>query len=170
MFKELWVLVKMLFASKPSEARARGKLDIKVMKHFPFSGYRYMMWCGVVITKDEKLEVIKRFLTTKAGKVSEVHEFGHCIQAESEHGDNWIRYYLNYFWHWIKHNPLVKPASACYYVNRYECEAYAQEEHPDYWVYYTRDNLRGKYSIKDAKKIFKHLGGKNEWKKYVKGL
>lgn len=170
MIKEFWTLVKMLFASKPSEARAKGKLEVMVMKHFPFSGYRYMMWCGYVITRHEKEAVIKRFLTTKSGKISETHEFGHCVQAESEHGDNWPRYYLNYFWHWVKHG-FASPFSANYYINRYECEAYAKEEYPDYWVYYTRENLFGKYSIKKAKKQYKELGGTSaNWKTYVKSL
>lgn len=170
MIKELWTLVKMLFASKPSEIIGKD-LEIVTMKHFPFEGYRYMCWCGKVITRYGREEVIKRFLSTKSGKISQTHEYGHAIQAESEHGDNWLRYYLAYFWHWIKHNPLVKPASACYYLNRYECEAYAQEEHPEYWKNYNRANLRGKYSIKGAKKIYKKLGGTSDaWKKYVKNL
>ena len=50
-------------------------------------------------------------------------------------------------------------------------EAYAQEEHPEYWKDYTRENLRGKYTIKNAKKKWRELGGKSSaWKTYVKSL
>lgn len=170
MFKELWTLIKMLFKSKPSSILGKD-LEVVVMKHFPFAGYRYMSWCGKVITRSEKKDVIERFLTTRAGQVSKTHEYGHAVQAESEHGDNWLRYYLAYFWHWIKHNPIMKPAHACYYISRYETEAYAQEEHPEYWVNYNRKNLRGKYSIKKAKKKYVELGGTSKaWKAYVKSL
>lgn len=172
MVKELWRLVKMLFTTYPSDY-IYADLEVETMNHFPFKGYRYFMWCGKVITRDEKKAVIERFLTTKAGIESKTHEKGHRAQAISEHGDNWIRYYLNYLWHWVKHNPLTKPAHACYYVNRYECEAYAMQHDKSYFDLenYTRKNLRGKYSIKDAKKLYKQLGGtSNAWKQYVKSL
>ena len=172
MIKELWKLIKMLFSTRPSDFIYKD-LEVVTMRHFPFVGYRYMSWCGKVITRTEKEEVIKRFLTTKAGQISKTHEWGHCVQAISEHGDNWVRYYLNYLWHWFKHNPLIKPAHACYYVSRYETEAYAQEGHLEYWSLetYTRKNLRGKYSIKNAKKLYKQLGGTSKaWKEYVKKI
>lgn len=170
MIKELWVLIKMLFASRPSSI-LRKDLELVVMKHFPFDGYRFMSWCGKVILRQERKEVIDRFLQTKAGIVSIQHEYGHAIQAESEHGDNWIRYYLFYFLHWIKHCPWMNPSSACYYLNRYEVEAYAQEGNPKYWDNYNRDNLHGKYSIRNAKKKWKEVGGSSaEWKRYIKSL
>lgn len=172
MLRELWTLVQMLFATKPSEFMYKD-LSIITMRHFPFKGYRFLSWCGIIITREEKKAVINRFLSTKAGKESIIHERGHCVQAISEHGDNWLRYYLNYFWHWLKHNPLVAPSSACYYVNRYEVECYAKQHDKDYFniLYYTRENLRGKYSIKGAKKLYKELGGKSStWRAYVKSI
>lgn len=171
MIKELWILIKMLFTEKPSDMLKRDDLEVVVMNHFPFSGYRYTMWCGKVICRPSKVEVMQRFLSSVASKESVTHEHGHGIQAESEHGDNYPRYYLNYVWHWVKHNPLVHPSSACYYVNRYEVEAYAQQHNPEYWKHYHRGNLRGKYSIKDAKKKYRELGcSPKKWKEYIKTL
>lgn len=159
-----------MFASKPSSIVGES-LGLVVMKHFPFKNYRFMSWCGKVILRKEKEELILRFLNTRAGEDSKTHEYGHAIQAESEHGDNWLRYYLSYFWHWLKHCPWMAPSSACYYLNRYEVEAYAQESNPAYWSDYSRENLRGKYSIRKAKKKWKEVGGKaKDWKLYVKSL
>lgn len=172
MIKELWILIGMLFATRPSDFVYRD-LDVRTMKHFPFADSRYMTWCGVVITRDEKRAVIDRFLTTYAGRKSKNHEEGHKVQAILEHGDNWARYYLNYLWHWLKHCPWVKPGHAAYYCNRYEVECYAKEEDFGYFGLetYTRENLKGKYSIKDAKKLYKRLGGTpTDWKEYVTGL
>ncbi|MBQ8770457.1 MAG: hypothetical protein IJZ60_04780 [Bacteroides sp.] len=171
MLKELWILIKMLFTEKPSDMLKRNDLEVVVMNHFPFSGFRYMMWCGKVICRPTKEAVIHRFLSMIAGTKACTHEHGHGMQAESEHGDNYVRYYLNYYWHWFKHLFSLVPLSACYYVNRYEVEAYAQEDHPEYWRNYTRENLRGKYTIKNARKKWKELGGKSSaWKAYVKSL
>lgn len=171
MLKELWILIKMLFSEKPSDMLKRVDLEVVVMNHFPFKGSRYMMWCGKVICRKEYQKVIARFMSMIAGKKSCTHEHGHGIQAESEHGNNYIRYYLSYFWHWIKHNPLLKPSHACYYFNRYEVEAYAQEDNPEYWKNYNRKNLRGKYSIKKPRKVWQEVGGTSkDWKEYVKGL
>lgn len=167
-FKELWVLVRMLFKSKPSEIFKMEHLDIVVMKHFPFRGYRYMMWCGKIITRQEKKAVIERFLNTQNGEWSETHEMIHARQARSEHGDNWLRYYLNYFWHWLKGNPFVHPSQSAYYTNRYEMEAYGNEHQPEYLWYYNRSNLRGKYSIKHRKATYREH--RDEWRSYCKTL
>lgn len=172
MLKELWLLIKMLFATRPSDFVYKD-LDIITLRHFPFSGSRYMSWCGVVITRDDRKTVIERFLKTKSGKESKNHERGHVVQGIMEHGDNWTRYYLNYFWHWLKHNPLAKPFDACYYCNRYEVECYAMQHDFTYFDLenYTRSNLKGKYTVKNAKRKFIELGGTSmAWKKYIKTL
>lgn len=171
MLKELWILIRMLFASRPSDILKAETLEIVTMKHFPFTGYRYMSWCGKIITRDEKKEVIDRFLCTLSGMYGIVHEAGHAMQAHSEHGDNWIRYYLSYFWHWLKENPFRKPSKCAYFTNRYEVEAYAQEQNPDYWRNYTRIHLRGKYSLKNGREQYIKVGGTPaKWKAYVKTL
>jgi hypothetical protein len=171
MIAELWILIKLLFQTKPSSILEKEDLDLIVMKNFPFKGYRFMSWCGKIILRQDRLDFVKEHLKTKEGKISITHEKGHAIQAESEHGDNWIRYYLSYFWNWIKHNPVLSPSSACYFFNRYEVEAFAQEENPDYWKNYNRKNLRTKYKIKKPRKIWRKLGSNEEaWKKWVKTL
>lgn len=170
MFKEFFTLIKMLFATRPSDYLGKD-LEVQTMKHFPFAGNRYMAWCGKIITRGEKEAVINRFLTTKAGAKSKTHEGGHVKQAIDEHGDNWLRYYLNYFWNWIKFCPWIKPGHAAYYCNRYECQAYANDDNPEYWEHNTRIDLKGKYTIKGAKKLYKQLGGTPDaWKAYVKTL
>lgn len=172
MLKELWILIKMLFSTRPSDFIYKD-LEVRTMKNFPFKYSRYISWCGFIITREEKKKVIERFLTTYSGRKAKNHEGGHKVQAILEHGDNWIRYYLNYFWHWVKHNPLVKPSHACYYCNRYEVECYAMEHDFGYFDLgtYSRKNLKGKYSIKNAKKKYKELGGTpSAWKEYIKTL
>lgn len=168
MIKELWTLIKMLFTSKPSDILKMEHLEIIEMKYFPFPGYRYMMWCGKIITRHDKKAVIERFLTTAAGKRSETHEYGHARQAESEHGDNWIRYYLNYSWHWLKGNPFIHPGQSAYYTNRYEMEAYGNEHRPEYWKNYNRIHLRGKYTIKNRKSTYR--AHRDRWREYCKSL
>ena len=170
MIKELWILVKMLFTSKPSEYLGKD-LELMFMRYIPFKRYNFMCWCGSMIVRDEHKDVIYDFLQTKEGIRVKTHEGGHLTQAIDEHGDNWLRYYLSYFWHWLKHCPWMNPSSACYYLNRYEVEVFAQEDNPDYWKNYNRKNLRGKYSIPNAKKKWKELGGTvAAWKRYVKSL
>ena len=160
----------MLFSTRPSDCIGK-EMEVVVMKHFPFEGNRYMSWCGKVITRHEKKAVIDRFLGTAGGAESKTHEGGHVKQAIDEHGDNWPRYYLNYYWNWLKWNPLGKPSHACYYCNRYEVQAYAKQHDPDYWKGNTRVDLKGKYSIKNAKKLYSKIGGTPEaWKAYVKSL
>lgn len=172
MIKELWILIKMLFATRPSDFIYKD-MEVEVMKHFPFQGNRYMCWCGKIITRSEKKAVIDRFLNTKAGAESKNHEGGHKVQAITCHGDNWLRYYLDYYWNWFKHCPWIKPGHAAYYCNRYEVECYAMQHDFTYFDLdtYTRKNLRGKYSIKNAKNLYKHMGGTpTAWKQYVKTL
>ena len=40
--KELWQLIKMLFSSKPGDFDTP---ELLPMNHYPFKGYRFMMWC-----------------------------------------------------------------------------------------------------------------------------
>lgn len=170
MLKELIILIKLLFNSKPSQVLGK-ELEVMEMKHFPFGKYTYMSWCGKLIAKKENADKIRAFKNTPSGKEIFTHEYGHAVQAESEHGDNWLRYYLAYFWHWIKHCPWIAPAHACYYFNRYEAEAFANQHNPDYWKYYHRGNLRSKYTIKKPRKLWKSLGGTSaKWKEYIRTL
>ena len=86
--KELWQLIKMLFSSKP------GNFDnpqMLAMKHYPFKGYRFMMWCGRMIYRIENKENIEKYMQTYAGKESMTHETIHLRQAQF--AGSWVKYY-----------------------------------------------------------------------------
>lgn len=77
--KELWQLIKMLFSSKPGDFDTP---ELLAMKHYPFKGYRFMMWCGRMIYRAENKENIDRYMQTYAGKESLTHETIHLRQAQ----------------------------------------------------------------------------------------
>lgn len=155
MFKELLQLVKWLFNSKPSD---HDELQIVQMKHFPFSGYSAMSWCGRLITRKDP------------SKISDViinHETIYLKQAQVK--KTWVKYYLSYVWEWIKGNPIIHPASSAYYTIPYEMEAYANEENPLYVKSYEITNIN-RYIIKDRKQTYRNCGSISEWKKYIRTL
>lgn len=77
--KELWQLIKMLFSSKPGDFDTP---ELLPMKHYPFKGYRFIMWCGRMIYRAENKENIDRYMQTYAGKESLTHETIHLRQAQ----------------------------------------------------------------------------------------
>ena len=156
MIKELWILVKMLFASKPNDFESMEVID---MKHFPFEGYKAMAWCGKIIHRIGSSEVDERTIR---------HENIHLAQAKLY--GSWWKYYLAYLWEWIKGGIIIAPVSAAYYTSKYESEAYANEENPDYCIGYDGSNL-SKYSFKNRKKLYKKVGRTaSDWKIFVKSL
>lgn len=158
MVKELWILVKMLFGTRPSDFVYK-KQEVVTMKHFPFKGYKAMAWCGKIVHREGASEVDARTMN---------HEKIHVAQA-MVCNDSWVRYYLSYLWEWLRRGFLA-PMTANYYVSKFESEAYANEDRPNYLKYYMPFGIN-KYSIKGAKKLYKKLGGTPEaWKKYVKTL
>lgn len=167
MIKELWILVKMLFSSYPSDFVYKD-LEVMTMRHFPFKGFKAMAWCGKIIHREGGSEV---------DAVTMNHEKIHVMQAMMC-DDSWMKYYLMYVWEWVKGNPLVKPASSAYMTIPYEMEAYANEEKPEYpdgMIIYMDDYTNGiceKYVIKDGRKRkYKEVGGTSTaWKEYVKTL
>jgi len=110
-FNETLQLAKMLFTDVDSEH------DVKLipMDHYPFKGYKYMMWCGNIIYRTDD----------KDGKNIDIynmnHEMIHVEQAKDE--GSWIKYYIKYFIEKIKLNPFTKKS---YYLNKFEVEAYAK--------------------------------------------
>ena len=150
------MLVRMLFASRPGDIGTMGVVD---MKHFPFKGYKSMAWCG---------HIIHRIGTTKVDEKCIRHESIHLLQAKV--CGRWWKFYLSYLWEWIKGGIIIAPVSAAYYTSKYESEAYANEDNPDYCVGYDGSNLP-KYSFKNRKKLYKAVGGTSRsWKQYVKTL
>lgn len=83
MIKELWFLIKLLFhRTRDSE------VEVLLLKHFPWNGYKYMMWCGKVITTKDK------YLTPSEKSLR--HERIHLKQAQMY--SHWYKYYLRYAW------------------------------------------------------------------------
>lgn len=159
MLKELWRLIVMLFATRPSDVAFKD-MEVVEMKHFPFKGFKALSWCGKIIHRVGTSAVDARTLN---------HEKIHVMQAMYCTNDSWIRYYLAYLWEWLRRGFLA-PMSANYYCSKFESEAYANEDNNKYCVYYYGEDLP-KYSIKNAKKLYKQLGGTSAaWKQYVKSL
>ena len=164
MIKELWILAKMLFASKPSEI---DEVKLMGMEHFPFRGYSYMMWCGKMVYRKDTYETRRKEWITRKYKVSKNHETIHLMQAKL--CGSWTKYYLRYLWEWMK-GGLSSPLSANYYLIPYEMEAYANEEILDYPKQYDGSNLE-KYTFNSRKKVYKAVGGTSQdWKAFIKTL
>lgn len=155
MFKELMQLIKWLFQGKPQDVK---ELTIVKMKHFPFSGYSAMSWCGRLVTR--KIE--------KIGERTINHETTHLKQAQQY--SCWLMYYLVYLFEWIKGNPLIHPASSAYYTIPFEVEAYANELRNGYNDNYDPTLLKKKYTFKKRKKLYKEKGYSYGWKEYIRSL
>lgn len=159
---ELIQLVKMLFSGKPSDFSKPQMLE---MKHFPFSGYKYMMWCGRMIYRSSRRDAILSEVGTSKHKRSVTHETIHLRQAQV--CGTWVKYYLKYLAEWLRGNPLIHPSSGAYYTIPFEMEAYANEDNPAYAELYDGSFLR-LYRIKNRKKTYRKY--KSEWKTYLKQL
>ena len=149
---ELFTLIKMLFTPIKSD------IQMVKMKHFPFKGYKYMMWCGNIIYRDDKYKDMS--------KISLNHETIHLCQAKIK--GSWIKYYWSYFIEWMKGNPIIHPSSSAYYTIPYEMEAYAYQDNPDYVNNYDGSNLVY-FKISNRKRVYKDAGGTpRAWKAYIK--
>lgn len=150
MLKEIWTLICLLFH------RTRdGAVEVLLFKHFPWRGYSMMMWCGKLITRQEK------YLTPSEETLQ--HEKIHLQQAQMF--SHWWKYYAAYVWDWLRGNPLRHPAQSAYYTTKYEMQAYGNQHRKAYKV--TRENLE-RYAIKHRKRTYKEH--RHEWRKYCKGL
>lgn len=162
---ELFKLIKMLFKEKPSEIK---EPILMPMKHFPLTGFKFMMWCGHMIYRKSKQCVIERYMQMSSGKRSKRHETFHLKQAQYQAKDSWFRYYWRYFCEWIKGNPITAPSSSAYSTIPFEVEAYALEDNQDALDNYDTTLLKSKYTLKNRKKTYKeHRKG---WRNYVKTL
>lgn len=171
MFRELWQLIKLLFQTKPSEVN---EVELLEMKYFPFKGYKYLMWCGKMIYRNDMIEKRKKEWKTLTFLTSKVHETIHLNQAKRS--GSWAKYYWQYFKEWIKGGIIMAPVSSAYYTNPFEMEAFANERFSSYPREMTID--KDNYSVeaftryiikKGRKKLYKSLG-KTGWKKYIKTL
>lgn len=163
----------MLFKSKPSEI---DEVTLLGMDHIPFEGYKYIMWCGRIIYRNDAYEKRRKEWITKQYKIDKNHETIHLMQAKM--CGSWVKYYLKYLREWLRGGPVMAPASAAYYTIPFEMEAYANEENFDYptEMVANPDNYSGgmhkKYVIKSGrKKLYKEKGGTlSKWKEYIKTL
>lgn len=162
---EIIKLIKMLFRSKPSDIK---EAELMPMKHFPWWDYKFMMWCGRIIYREEKKDVIERYMQMSSGKKSKRHEILHLRQAQKQANDSWVKYYWRYFVEWVKGNPIIHPSSSAYYTIPYEVEAYALEEKEGSEVNYDTTLLKSKYTLKDRKQTYRDH--RYEWKSYVKTI
>lgn len=164
MIKDFTFLVKTLFKSKPKDKEC---VTLIGLKHFPFKGYKFLMWCGYMIYRLDNEDNIGKEMLTNRFEISKTHETIHLAQAKMY--DSWVRYYLAYLWEWIRRG-ILAPMTANYYVSKFESEAYANEGNFDYCANYDGKGIV-KYKIKNAKKLYKQLGGTSKaWKEYIKTL
>lgn len=146
-FKETFWLIKTPFQSKPEN-----KIIMKRMDYYPFSGYKYMMWCGFCLYTKDKFEIMS--------EQDERHETIHVLQAKDL--GSWIKYYWKYFVEWLSKNPIYDSKRA-YRMNKFETEAYAKEDESDYINTRNPFNV-DKFKIKDWKSWYKSNGGYNFYK------
>lgn len=152
-FKELGVLIKML-RSNPNE---KDDMEVVVMKHFPFSGYSAMMWCGCIVTRKQAYEVKEQ---------TRRHERIHLLQAR--YMGSWVKYYLKYVWEWLKGDIIWCPASSAYYTIPFEMEAYGNDWRDSYTP--TPETTK-RYDIKDRKETYKKNSDRlQDWRDYCSKL
>lgn len=164
--KELFQLTRMLFTSKPGDF---GTPQLLAMKHYPFKGNRFMMWCGRMIYRADNAGKIEKYMQTYAYVETFTHETIHLRQAQK--AGSWVKYYWKYFCEWIKGNPVIAPASSAYYTIPYEMEAYANQHNPDYAARYTGEFLHCYDIRKHRKQIYRSYGRpSNEWLKYLRSI
>ena len=160
----MFELIKLLFTTKPSDI---DELQLLAKKYLPPSGYKFMMWCGYIIYRKSKEDIINVYFETALGIKAKRHESFHLKRAQTAHS-TWVGYYLNYVWEWLKGNPFWPPFNSAYYTSPHEMEAYALEDNQDALDNYDTTLFKSKYTIKNRKKTYKEH--KDEWKTYVKSL
>ena len=150
--KELFMLIKILFTVKLDKV---DKLEFIKTKYFPPKGFLFCMWCGKLLYREEKDSIINS--NESYIKTLLHHEQIHLDQAKN--AGSFLKFYLLYFWNWLKNFSFSKKGA--YYTNKYEVEAYANENNLDYVG--TGDN---KYDLKDKRMLYKRH--KKNWKVWIK--
>lgn len=87
------------------------------MKYFPIQGYKYVSWCGYIITKNKDLEI---------NMIDWIHENIHLYQAKRYKW--WGRYYLNYILDILVGFIFTWSWDGAYKTSRFELEAYANQD------------------------------------------
>ena len=162
MIKELWTLVRMLFRTNPKN---KEKVSLLGMNHIPVKGYKYLMWCGYMIYRNDMYDRRQKEWATEQFKIDERHEQIHLEQAKA--CGSWFKYYMKYLWEWLKGNPITNPASSAYKTNPMEIAAYANQDNPEYLEDFHDDSMT-RYNIKDRKNVY--LEHREVWNEYIKTL
>jgi hypothetical protein len=157
MIKETWLLFKLLFT------KFRDSLEILVLKHYPFSGYIAMSWCGNLVCREKNVERIKGNEDTLR------HETIHLYQAKTGF-KSWIGFYLSCLWNTLSGAIYGFSWDFGYYTSKYESEAYANENRPEYIENYTKDSIKKyNFSLSQRKKMWKECSGSRwKWKEMIK--
>lgn len=152
-FKELLWMASRLFSAVPAD----NKLSLRRSEFFPGKDYAYLMWCGVLIYREERL--------SKIDSVSLNHERIHLCQARAK--GSWLRYYWSYLWQLMKGWGFGGPKMAAYYTNPYEMEAYANERVMGYCSFYKPLNMK-RYFVNNRRKVFEENRG--SWRRFLYDL
>lgn len=153
--KELIQIIKLLFKGKPKDV---SEIEIIQMKHFPFSNYSAMSWCGKLITNLDINKIDKSIYN---------HEMIHLKQSQ-QYG-SWVGYYWKYLREWLKGQPFRKPFNSGYYTNPFEVEAYANENNEDYWQNYNPENI-SRYYLNNRREIYSQQNSFGKWLQYIRSL
>ena len=157
LLKETWELFKLLFT------KFKDSLEIRAFEHYPLSGYSAMSWCGVLVCHEKNLEKVKADEDTKR------HETIHLYQAKTGYRC-WIGFYLSYFWNVLSGAVYGFSWDFGYCTSKFESEAYANEERPEYLESYGKDSIKKyNFSLSQRKKMWKECSGSRwKWKEMIK--
>ena len=147
---EIFTLYKMM----------KGSIDVNEitpypMKHIPFKGYKYMMWCANIIYRES------RPYDANMDDESKNHETIHLYQAKDK--GSWFKYYKSYAWQWMKN--IFTKRNGAYYINKYEVEAYAKEKDLTYLERRKPNNVE---LFKIDKKEFTKFSNTYQFKEYIR--
>lgn len=154
-FKETFILVKMVF----SNVNNIKTLTTFPMEHYPFSRYKYMMWCGNVIYRKSKPQnaIMKWY--------DENHEMIHLYQAKDK--GRWFKYYISYLLEWLKGLIMTCGWRGSYYTAKYEVEAYAKEEDLDY-LKRRKPEAVNKFKLKNRKSVLRRFPNRWYYKQWLR--
>ena len=153
LMKELGWMVCRLLTKVPETNR----LEMHQSEFFPGRNFAYLMWCGVLVYRDDRL-----------GRIDlkeQNHECIHLCQARAK--GSWIKYYLCYLWEILRGFRLKARKYTAYYTNPFEMEAYANEHILDYCERYDASRLK-KYRLRNRVEVFARRH--DEWRRVLEEL
>lgn len=153
--KELWLLIRMLFQSKPTDFE---ELELMETNYFPLGDAAYLTWCGKCVYRKTNNSI-----TGNPTKYVINHENIHLAQAKDY--KSWLRYYTAYLWQWIKSFPPL--SNRAYYLNKFEIEAYAKDHDLDY-LKSRKHNAADEFDFPEKFNAWKNSATPSEYVIYIK--